>query len=61
WRFASYHLNQPFLLLYQYVNPKVSAIRHWYENRESTLRGVTISAIPMGVDALLQPYRIIAI
>ncbi|MBA1446977.1 MAG: hypothetical protein FE835_19215, partial [Gammaproteobacteria bacterium] len=24
---ASYHLNQPFLLLYQYVNPKVSAIR----------------------------------
>ncbi len=36
-------------------------IGHWYENRESTLRGVTISAIPMGVDALLQPYRIIAI
>ncbi len=33
-------------------------IGHWYEHREEVLVGVTPASLPMGVDALLAPYRI---
>ncbi len=33
-------------------------IGHWYEHREDVLVGVTPAMLPMGVDALLAPYRI---
>lgn len=31
-------------------------IGHWYENRESSIVGVSINTIPEAVDALLSPY-----
>ncbi|RUR43364.1 head-tail connector protein [Vreelandella populi] len=36
-------------------------IGHWYENRESVVIGTISSAVPMGVDMLLAPYRIHAV
>lgn len=33
-------------------------IGNWYENREAVNIGNTTSALPFGVDALLQPYRV---
>ncbi|SJN11560.1 Phage protein [Halomonas citrativorans] len=36
-------------------------IGHWYENRESVVIGTITSAVPMGVDMLLAPYRIHAV
>jgi len=34
-------------------------IGHWYENREATISGTIIADVPMGVQALLGPYRVI--
>lgn len=33
-------------------------IGHWYEHREEILVGVTPATLPMGVDALLAPFRV---
>ena len=33
-------------------------VGHWHENREASISGVSISTLPLAVDALLQPYRI---
>lgn len=35
-------------------------ISHWYENREAATVGVIASSLPMAVDALLTPYRVVA-
>lgn len=32
-------------------------VGNWYENREAVVVGVTATALPMAVDALLSPYR----
>lgn len=34
-------------------------VAHWYENRQAEIVGTISSAIKFGVDALLNPYRII--
>lgn len=34
-------------------------VGHFYENRESVAVGVSVAEMPMGVDALLWPYRIL--
>jgi len=34
-------------------------IGNWYENREHTVIGTIVSELPMGVNALLSPYRVI--
>jgi uncharacterized phiE125 gp8 family phage protein len=31
---------------------------HWYENREATISGTIISDVPLGVDALIAPFRV---
>lgn len=36
-------------------------IGNWYENREATISGTIIADVPMGVEALLAPYRIVEI
>ncbi|WP_261666895.1 head-tail connector protein [Erwinia mallotivora] len=33
-------------------------VGHWYENREASVSGVTVSTLPLAVESLLQPYRI---
>lgn len=33
-------------------------VGHWYENREASVTGVSVSTLPLAVEALLQPYRI---
>lgn len=33
-------------------------VGHWYENREASVAGVTVSTLPLAVESLLQPYRI---
>jgi uncharacterized phage protein (predicted DNA packaging) len=30
---------------------------HWYENREATVAGVAMTAIPFGVEAIVNEYR----
>lgn len=34
-------------------------IGHLYENREESIAGVSITAIPMGAEALLSPFRLV--
>ena len=45
--------------------PLVAAMKlligHWYESRESVVVGTSAMAIPLGVDALLAPYRMLAV
>ncbi|MCT8506142.1 head-tail connector protein [Chromohalobacter moromii] len=36
-------------------------VGHWYENREQVITGAITSEVPMGVAALLAPYRIHAV
>lgn len=36
-------------------------IGNWYENREATISGTIIADVPMGVEALLAPYRLLEI
>ncbi|MEQ7870743.1 head-tail connector protein [Chromohalobacter salexigens] len=36
-------------------------VGHWYENREQVITGTITSEVPMGVAALLSPYRIHAV
>jgi uncharacterized phiE125 gp8 family phage protein len=36
-------------------------VGHWYENRENVLVGVNASELPLAVDSLLSPYRIIQV
>lgn len=36
-------------------------IGHWFENRESVIVGTTASAVPMTVEALLNPYRLLGV
>lgn len=33
-------------------------VGHWYENREASVTGVSVSTLPLAVESLLQPYRI---
>lgn len=36
-------------------------IGHWYENREAVITGTIASELPMAVDALIAPYRRVAV
>jgi uncharacterized phiE125 gp8 family phage protein len=36
-------------------------VGHWYENREASTAGAPVTELPMGVDALLGPYRIMTV
>ncbi|WP_193146545.1 head-tail connector protein [Serratia marcescens] len=33
-------------------------VGHWYENREASVVGQSVSKLPMAVESILQPYRI---
>ena len=33
-------------------------IGNWYENREAVVVGATVAELPLGVQSLLQPYRL---
>jgi len=34
---------------------------HYYENRRAVIVGVKASKIPLGIEAILNPYRIISL
>jgi len=34
-------------------------IGHWYEHREPVIAGTIVSSVPMSVDSLLMPYRVV--
>jgi uncharacterized phiE125 gp8 family phage protein len=35
------------------------AVGHWYENREATVAVGNVRELPLGIEALLWPYRVL--